>query len=86
MTSRHVGHRTFADHHAYTPDEVAKLKAEARDAGAALITTEKDYVRLTPAEREGIVPLPVEAVFEDTAALEALLDSLVQRRVPPQPT
>jgi len=81
-----VEQRAFADHHVYTQAEMARLKAKARAEQALLVTTEKDYVRLTPAEREGIVPLPVEAVFENPAALEALLDSLTKRRVPPQPT
>jgi tetraacyldisaccharide 4'-kinase len=37
----------FADHHAYTPADVAALEARARAAGAeALLTTEKDAVRL----------------------------------------
>ena len=81
-----IEQRAFGDHHVYTQSEMARLKARARAEDALLVTTEKDYVRLTPAEREGIVPLPVEAVFEDEAALGALLDRLIQRRVPPQPT
>jgi tetraacyldisaccharide 4'-kinase len=38
---------TFADHHAYTPADVAALEARARAVGAeALLTTEKDAMRL----------------------------------------
>lgn len=81
-----VEQRAYGDHHVYTQAEMARLKAHARAENALLVTTVKDYVRLTPAEREGIVALPVEAVFEDPAALEALLDRLTKRRVPPQPT
>jgi tetraacyldisaccharide 4'-kinase len=38
---------TFADHHNYTASDLARLAAAARAAGAtALLTTEKDYIRL----------------------------------------
>jgi tetraacyldisaccharide 4'-kinase len=86
MGAETIEQRAFGDHHVYTQAEMARMKARARAEDALLVTTEKDYVRLTLAEREGIVPLPVEAVFEDPVALDALLDRLVQRRVPPQPT
>jgi tetraacyldisaccharide-1-P 4'-kinase len=56
------------------------VRARAEDA--LLVTTGKDFVRLTPPEREGIVPLPVCSVFDDPAALDALLDSVDRRRVP----
>jgi tetraacyldisaccharide 4'-kinase len=86
MGAEIVEQRAYGDHHVYTQSDMARLKARARTENALLLTTEKDYVRLTPAEREGIVPLPVEAAFEDPAALGLLLDRLVQREVPPQPT
>jgi tetraacyldisaccharide 4'-kinase len=71
-----VDARAYPDHNSYTASEIARLKARARDAGAALITTEKDYVRLTDAERMGIAFLPVHAAFDDPTALEHLLDTL----------
>ncbi len=54
-----VGSRAFADHHRYSPADVAALVADAGRAGARLlVTTEKDAVRL-----EGATPeLPVVAV------------------------
>jgi tetraacyldisaccharide 4'-kinase len=64
----------FADHHAYSASEIARLRAKAR--GTRLVTTEKDYVRLMPAEREGIDCLPVRAVFADEPALARLLDRI----------
>ena len=65
----------FADHHTYSASEMARLKAKARANDAALVTTEKDYVRLTESERAGIEVLPVVAQFE-SAGLEPLLDRL----------
>lgn len=43
------GFKEFRDHHAYTAQDVADLLAAARISGAqALITTEKDFVKLRP--------------------------------------
>jgi tetraacyldisaccharide-1-P 4'-kinase len=42
---------------------------------AALVTTEKDFVRLSVPDREGIRVLKVAARFQDNAALARLLDS-----------
>jgi tetraacyldisaccharide 4'-kinase len=66
--------RGFGDHHTYTAKEIAKLKARAQQEGAQLITTEKDFVRLTPKQRHGIRFLPVRAVFENPDAVIALMD------------
>ena len=66
----------YADHHVYTETEISRLKANARDSKAVLVTTEKDFVRLSPAQREGIEVLPVHATFDDIAARDKLLDSL----------
>jgi len=78
-TLRHLGAqlietREYADHHAYTASEIARLKAKAR--GARLVTTEKDYVRLTATEREGVEFLAVHARFDDAIALAHLLDRI----------
>lgn len=62
----------FDDHHPYSEDEIAQLKAIAGDT--MLVTTEKDFVRLSVAMREGIRAVKAIAVFDDPAALEALLD------------
>jgi tetraacyldisaccharide 4'-kinase len=67
----------FADHHDYGEEELAQLRAVAGDA--ALVTTEKDFVRLTTAQREGIRVLKIAAVFDDAAAMERLLDSAAPR-------
>lgn len=64
----------FADHHAYTPSDMGRLRHRAHTANAALITTEKDYVRLPPVQRLEVRYIPVRAAFEDQAALLSLLD------------
>ncbi len=67
---------SFTDHHFYTGKELGALKAKARAAKARLVTTEKDFVRLSEAEREDIEILPVTACIEPLAALDRLLDRL----------
>ena len=70
----------YADHHTYTQAEMARLKSKARALDALLVTTEKDFVRLTEAERDGILPLPVRTAFDAPEALDALLDRLPSNR------
>jgi tetraacyldisaccharide 4'-kinase len=66
----------FADHHFFTGKELDALQTQARAAQAQLVTTEKDFVRLTPAQRGDIAILPVSATIEPLAALDRLLDSI----------
>ncbi|MEP6966498.1 MAG: tetraacyldisaccharide 4'-kinase [Pseudomonadota bacterium] len=49
------------------------LADRAAALGAGLITTEKDWIRLTPAWRARVAAWPVRARFEDAAALDSLL-------------
>jgi tetraacyldisaccharide 4'-kinase len=66
--------RAFADHHMFDTGEIARLKAAAKEKNAVLITTEKDFVRLAPADRDGIAALPIEAKFE--TALDGVLSKV----------
>ncbi len=59
------GTRIFADHHRYSREDLLKLTTEATASGAdAILTTEKDYVRLLPLRpivmKVGWVPLTME--------------------------
>ena len=53
------------------------LKAVAGDA--MLVTTEKDFVRLTTSQREGIRVLKLSATFDEPAVITGLLDSIAPR-------
>jgi tetraacyldisaccharide 4'-kinase len=60
-----IGEKAFPDHHAYSTRDVRGIFADARAAGAAaVLTTEKDYVRLLPHRpfplRVGWVPLTMD--------------------------
>ena len=59
----------FPDHHWFTHDDIASIEAAARDAGIdAIITTEKDAVRLNETRTIPWLVLPMEAVIEDRFA------------------
>ncbi len=63
--------------HAALPDALlSRLMAEARGAGADLVTTEKDAVRLPPRFRAEVLTLPVRLRLNNPAALHAALDKL----------
>ncbi len=66
----------FPDHGTYSEDTLRSLAERARDLGASLITTEKDWIRLSPAWRERVAAWPVRARFEDEEALARVLAGL----------
>jgi tetraacyldisaccharide 4'-kinase len=61
--------RAFPDHHAFTEGDALRLIRDAAEAGTALVTTEKDKVRLSApsgplAELKALARvLPVELSF-----------------------
>jgi tetraacyldisaccharide 4'-kinase len=63
----------LADHQMLGERVLTFLAGRAAAFGAGLVTTEKDWVRLPAEWRERVVAWPVRAVFEDEAALDALL-------------
>jgi len=77
--------RPFRDHHPFTEAEAAALVADARKAGAELVTTEKDLARLagsTGSRAELALDsraLPIRIAFEDRdlTRLRSLLDGVL---------
>jgi tetraacyldisaccharide 4'-kinase len=63
----------LADHEVPSERFLAFLARRAETLGAGLVTTEKDWARLSPAWRERVKFWPVAVRFEDDAALAALL-------------
>jgi tetraacyldisaccharide 4'-kinase len=61
------------DHFAYEEVTLRRLAERAQQFDAGLVTTEKDWVRLPPAWRPRVTAWPVRAVFQDEAALDAVL-------------
>ncbi len=76
-----VDSRAFADHHRYSATEIGQLMSRANAEKALLVTTEKDFVRLSPAQREGIEQLRVRAEFRQPEVIARLLDRLAPRAV-----
>lgn len=60
-----VGWYPFADHHVYTDAEINLLKAEVEKNNAALVTTEKDFARLSMTQSKDIAVLPIKLNFNN---------------------
>jgi tetraacyldisaccharide 4'-kinase len=83
---RVVALRPFPDHHRYTEDEIMRLAEAAIAAGATLVTTEKDLVRL-PAEAQAMAtPVGIEIAWDDEAALDVVLAPLRRAASRPAPS
>ena len=76
MGCRVLGRHAFPDHHRYSPDEIMKLAEEANERGAALVTTEKDFVRLSREAWPMVEVLSVRLAWTDPEALDRLLAPL----------
>lgn len=68
----------YADHYKYKAEDIENLFMLASEYEAALITTEKDYVRLPKGYRKGVTPWPVSVNFEDELTLRRLLHPIIE--------
>ena len=75
-----VGTRSFADHHPYRAGEIEQLFRAAERAGARLVTTAKDLVRVPLPLRTTIEVLEAEIRWADPAALADLLRAVTGAR------
>jgi tetraacyldisaccharide 4'-kinase len=73
---------SFADHHVYNNDEIMKMVELASARNAALVTTRKDYVRLTAEAKMMVTVFDVEMNFEAPEGLQRLLLSALHRADP----
>jgi tetraacyldisaccharide 4'-kinase len=81
-----VAAHPFPDHHRFAASEIAGLRQEAERAGARLVTTAKDWVRLSPGMRERTLVLEVEIDWRDAAAVARLVSETLRRtRGRPEP-
>ncbi|HAA93321.1 MAG: tetraacyldisaccharide 4'-kinase [Rhodospirillaceae bacterium] len=72
-----VAEHAFPDHHRYRARDFEAILKQAAQSGDMVVTTEKDAVRLPPSLAEAVVTLPVELVWEDSNAIDALLDRVI---------
>lgn len=66
----------FPDHYPYTEKDVRTLQMKARSEQAALMTTEKDFLRIPENIGTHILTLPIGLEFQPSKALEALLKDI----------
>lgn len=67
----------FPDHHRYSDGDMRYLRRLAKDHSAHLITTEKDYARLSAEMRVDIDTLPVAVQFDRPIELDNLLADMI---------
>lgn len=84
--ARLEGRRAFPDHHRFTEKEAASLLKAAQEQKCMLVTTEKDWVRLSE-DRESQLgelkfrsrPLPIALQFEDEPGVSGLLAAAIAK-------
>ena len=74
-----VARHPFPDHYAFTERDLVQLAGEAKRAEARLVTTEKDLIRVPLALRRDILTLPIEVIWENESAVDAVLASVRSR-------
>jgi tetraacyldisaccharide 4'-kinase len=75
-----VAEQAHADHHAYEQVDITAARAAARQHGALIATTEKDWTKLAPlwpeSAQEALVVVPVSLVFAEPTHIAGLLTAL----------
>ncbi len=74
------GWHEFADHHAYTQQEIKDLLTLAKQQSCRLITTAKDYVKIPAQYKEMIDVLEIELKFKEDTALSSCLKKIVHSK------
>lgn len=72
-----VGFEAFPDHYPYKGADLRRLQHRADRAGALLVTTDKDRVRLPPAFRKDVQTVALQLLWEDEAQVMGVLTSLI---------
>lgn len=67
----------FPDHHAYADTEIQILKKEADIKAAQLVTTTKDFVRLSDEVRGHVLPFAVDIEWQNTSAVVDFVSSAI---------
>ena len=73
-----VGWYGFPDHHVYSPQDINNLKQETKNKNVKLITTEKDFVRLSENQKEDILTLPIHLNFKNADDISAFIKNKLE--------
>lgn len=68
-----IGFHEFADHHPYSKKDLLNLQNQAKQESSRLITTEKDYQRISADVIHDIDVLPIEISWDDEESICAFL-------------
>ena len=66
---------SFPDHHPYSDTDLADLRTRAARLDAGLITTQKDLVRLSGSDRDGVSTLGVTLKWVDETGLDLFVET-----------
>ncbi|VBB69815.1 Tetraacyldisaccharide 4'-kinase [invertebrate metagenome] len=69
----------FADHKPYTALEIQLILEEASALRAIPVTTAKDAVRLTPAQRQQVVVFTITIAWQNTETLDSILTAGIRK-------
>jgi tetraacyldisaccharide 4'-kinase len=67
----------YADHYVYKKSDLDSLVATAREHGAKLVTTKKDWVRIEPDYQSEIDYLDIRIEFDDSSLIKEELNKLL---------
>ena len=70
----------FPDHNSYKDRDIEKIKEDAKSLNAKIITTEKDYVKLSEKNRAGIDFLEIDLIIEDEEKLINFIKSKIDEK------
>ena len=63
----------YPDHFDYNPKEIHKIKEKAKDLGAEIITTEKDFVKILEKDQKNINFLEIDLKISDEESLKKFI-------------
>lgn len=74
-----INHFSYADHHIYKKEEIMTMVEAAATENAALVTTRKDYVRLSLEAKMMVTVFDVDMTFAAPDKLKTLLLSVLKK-------
>ncbi|MEM9100600.1 MAG: tetraacyldisaccharide 4'-kinase, partial [Pseudomonadota bacterium] len=80
LNAKLIATHSFPDHNVYGERVLARMQREAAQAGAMLVTTEKDAIKLPERYRREVLALPVRLELEDWSLVDSLIVRLLGQK------